>query len=145
MKCEPGIKCKNCGNDLWDVYRIGGYAKCTNCHFERPFHSRKRSSGISPSQQDSINKIHAWFLEYGRVEKLHSFGISNPDGIVWVSVETKASPYTNHGAHIMIGRRGGIQIADVYDLTEDKKRTARFYAKMLKGQLLSWCWENRDG
>lgn len=140
MKHITSIKCEECGNDVWYPRPWAHNAICTNCHFERPFHSRKRGSGISPSQQDAINKIHAWFLEYGRVEKLHSFGISNPDGIVWVSVETKASPYTNHGAHIMIGRRGGIQIADIYDLTEDKKRTARFYAKMLKGQLLSWCW-----
>ena len=131
--------CPECGNTLWDV--VGDIAKCGNCHYERAYHRRTRGTSITPSQHRAIEHIKAFFLRYASVERLAAFEVKNVDGIVWVTVRTHENPFLECGGHFQVGRRGGIGIASIYDLVDDKKETARFYAKYMQAHLIDWAWD----
>ena len=135
------IECYRCGNSLWE--KSWDTLKCTNCRYERPYHRRQVGTDITPSQVKAIEKIRKFFLRYGLDKELYRFDVKNVDGTVWVSVETSESVFVKFGAHIMVGRRGAIRVASVYDLVDDKKETAKFYANMLGGKLLDWAWEGK--
>lgn len=131
--------CPDCGNDMWDV--VGDVALCSNCRFARPYYTRTRGTDITPSQQEAIETVKRFFVAYAGVDDLNVFDVRMSSGTVWVSVHTNVNPYLDIGGHFMIGRRGAIGVASVYDLVKDKRGTAEFYARRLGGKLIPWAWE----
>lgn len=131
------IACKNCGNDLWDVYTKT--AECTNCGFERSYHSRKPSNEITTSQQKSIDRIKSFFdgSKFGNEPKeLAKFEVKSTDyGTAWVSVETSDHVLTMRGGQFSIGPKGAIEVWSVYEISDDKEETAQHYARMVGGKV----------
>lgn len=128
------IPCPECGNDLWEIW--GNRAHCTNCRYNRPFHRRRGHNGkMTPSQQETIDRVTAWFKRYFRKESLFEVVTEFRPGTghVHLKVQTTDHPLTSDGAWFSIGRRGGLTVLVTIGLSRvhDKK----FYAKFLKAQV----------
>lgn len=147
------IVCKNCLPEeyqhmakqlrgCWTVDREASTAKCNNCGFERPFHSRQCRNRITPSQQKAIDRIEHFFKDWQswdnayKYEQLHKFEVILTEyGTVFVSVETNDHTLTMQGGHFSIGRRGAITVHSSYGLIGDRNETKRYYAQMLQGKV----------
>lgn len=113
------VKCQNCGNDIWDVYAYSGYAKCTNCGEERSYRSRSGHNGRATKSQEKAAKV---LVEYwksqARSETLAKVEecFSQETGLLFVTVYTTDSPYTQEGGFFVIGRRGKLTWLADYSL-----------------------------
>jgi hypothetical protein len=112
------IKCPKCGNVYWDICDWKGKAYCGNCNYERPFSRRGTGDGITPSQEDAVERIRKFFATRLRDgDDFHEFTVELMDwGKVEVRVHTTDSFYTDYGGQFFIGRRGKIDIASVYSI-----------------------------
>lgn len=135
------VTCTECGNDLWED-RGDDFLHCTNCRNKRPYIRRqKRDDHITKSQQNQIKRIKAYFdgSRYSRdgepMRELTKFEtiLQEGTGFVYLSIHTGKSVYTQEGGFFVIGRKGGLRLLAVYDLT-DKDERGRHYCKMLNAK-----------
>jgi hypothetical protein len=124
MTSMKSIPCKNCGNDLWEIW--GNEAECTNCLGRRPFYHRKRGTARTPSQERAIQAIQGYFSSMRDIP-LARFEITEQDGLIYVACETSGNVFTASGGHFRVGRRGGVTCLSVYDLCENKTERATWY------------------
>jgi|LakMenE01Jun11ns_1017448.scaffolds.fasta_scaffold9777903_1 DNA-directed RNA polymerase subunit RPC12/RpoP len=134
---KSSTKCKYCGNTLWDVN--GNSASCTNCGTERLFKRRQPSEELTPSQQNSIERIKRFFEERQlQTGDLAQFEIKPViPGTVSVVVRTQGNHITQSGASFFVRSRGAIELCQVYDLVpaEHKQSTAKHFCLMLGAKM----------
>ena len=114
MTAIASIKCKNCGNDLWED-DFNGMFECTNCLFKRSYVERKpKPHVITPSQQKTMNKIKAYLLntfsgkEYGIEEESIQ---TTTYGKVIYQVSTGGNIFIKQGGSFFIGSKGKIDVS----------------------------------
>lgn len=136
------ISCKECGNDFWEV--CGDTADCTNCGFERKFHSRQaRTDKISRAQEEAIELIREVVLENdGLHSEDYEFKKFEVQLLDWGSVQvlTEVGSKTDEGTlaailcrtkrQIFIRRRGGLTLLNPAKFVKNKQgRTKRTFKK----------------
>lgn len=137
------IKCKECGNTLWETF--GNSADCTNCGFERPFYPRQaQTDEMSPAQKRMVkfarkqilkNDSHGYeqdheykrfdvkLLDWGKVQILTEVGSKTDEG-------TMAQFLCRTRRHIFIGRKGGLTLCNPARFVKDKDgNTKRTFKK----------------
>lgn len=129
------VKCPECGNDIWDVLRWKDVAECSNCLYQRPFHSKTRGTHQTPSQTKALERAKAYFQGWVTIGEL-TVETSMQDGLLFARIHTHENCLVDYGGHLMIGRRGGITVLGSYGfgIGQDDER-CRHFAKMLGGRV----------
>lgn len=115
--------------------------QCNNCYYQRPRQIRKTGTGITQSQRRAADRIRRYFEKQNLTDDpLYKYEEATTEyGKLWVRVSTRESPYTTDGGSFSIGRRGKIEVWQVYGLKANPKRTAKHYAFMLGGHVSKYC------
>lgn len=132
MIVQSSTHCPNCNNTLWDRHSgiDGEIAKCTNCHYERPYVRRQRQAHITPSQQASIDRIKAFMVKQYYTGELHRFAVTVEAGFVEVIAEISPHYITNVTAQFFVYSRGRIAVKNVF-AASDAYSKKQFYQTML--------------
>lgn len=120
----------------WDVDREAGIAKCHNCGYERPFHSRSFPEGqMTTAQKRVVEEIRHAVLHndgYGDNYEYKRFNVELTDfGKVQVLTEvgrigdegTMAEVFARTRRQIFIGKRGGLTLCNPAKFIEENGKT----------------------
>lgn len=111
---KESIECPECSNTLWDIHHNHNdgtdYARCSNCHYERPYHRRSHGRHMTPTQRDAVERIRHHFGRYNDGD-FDKFEVEMSEiGSVIVSLHTTGKWYSDEYFLAFIGRRGAISI-----------------------------------
>ncbi len=147
------VVCEKCGNAFWETF--GDAADCTNCGFERPFHSRSaKTDKMSPAQEKMVafarkqifendsngypetheyKRFEVELLEWGAVSILTEIGSMTDEG-TWASI------FCRTRRHIFIGRRGGLTLCNPARFVKDAEGNTKRIPKTgyVKGPKALW-------
>lgn len=147
------IACEKCGNDFWEAF--GDTADCTNCGFERPFHSRQsRTDKMSPAQEKMIKfaKEQIFLNDSNGYPGTHEYKLFKVELLDWGSVSilsevgrmsdegTMAAIYCRTRRHIFVGRKGGLTLCNPAKFVKDEEGNTKRIPKKdwVKGPRALW-------
>ncbi len=147
------IVCPKCSNDFWETF--GDTADCTNCGFERLFHSRQsRTDKMSPAQEKMVvfakkqifqndsngypetheyKQFDVKLLEWGAVQILSEVGSKTDEG-------TAAAIFCRTRRQVFVGRKGGLQLCNPARFVKDEEGNIKRIPKRgyIKGPKALW-------
>ena len=154
IKSIKSIVCERCGNDFWDT--CGSIADCTNCGFERPFHTRQaRTDKMSPAQEKMVEfaRVHIFENDSNGYPEAHEYKRFEVKLMDWGKVEilTEVGSKTDEGTmaailcrtrrHLFVGRKGGLTLCNPARFVKDKEGHSKRIPKKgyVKGPRALFC------